>query len=263
MHHPVLEAYAPHEIARAVEAYGVTKANNTALRTLILGVLGGSFKALGVLFYLELIAGGETQPLLLGVAYSLGMLLIVVGGAELFSSNNLVAMAWASRLIRLRLLLRNWGLVLGGNAVGASATALLIAGAGIHRTGRLAEVVGDAATHRAGLPLESALILGVLCNALLCMGVWLSHGSRSIVDKFVALALPTSAFVASGFEHGVANMFIYAYAALVADVSAIDAGHAVATLACVVVGNILGGTLMVALVYWLLYRASPPQEATI
>ena len=254
------DAWSPREIAARVESVGVAKAQANPLTVLVLAVLAGAFVSLGAAFYTVVVTdsrlGLGVTRLLGGLAFSLGLILVVVAGAELFTGNNLVAMAWASRLVRLRELLRNWLLVYTGNVVGALGTVLLI------RLGRVDALGGGAVGEtalligrtKASLGMVQAVALGVLCNALVCLAVWLAIGSRSVTDKILAVLLPIAAFVTLGSEHSIANWFFLPYAWLLGagETPGYSEG-ALRNLAFVTVGNIGGGTLLVAGVYWLAY----------
>jgi formate/nitrite transporter len=253
------EAHAPREIAHLVEGVGVAKARLDTLSTLVLAVLAGAFIALGALFFLVVTTGaaagfGVTR-LLGGVAFSLGLILVVVAGAELFTGNNLLAIAWASRLIATRELLRSWLLSYFGNVVGGLGTVLLALGAGVDRLGGGA--VGQSALRLAvgkiGLTPLEAFTRGVLCNVLVCLAVWLAMGARSVTDKIMAIVFPVSAFVALGLEHSVANWFFLPFAMALDSTGSVTLAAVARNLAAVTAGNIVGGTLLVALVYWVAY----------
>ena len=257
---PTLDAYTPREIARRVEALGVTKARSDTVSVLVLAVLAGAFIALGALFFIIVVTRppesfGITR-LVGGVAFSLGLILVVVGGAELFTGNNLVAMAWASRRITTVELPRNWGLVYAGNALGAFGTVTLVLLGRVHQfaNGAVGETVLTIGQHKAALGTVEALALGILCNALVCLAVWLAMGGRSVTDKILAVVFPIAAFVTIGFEHSIANLFFLPYALALdgfGDPQLILG--ALRNLAAVTVGNLLGGTILVAGVYWLAY----------
>jgi formate/nitrite transporter FocA (FNT family) len=176
---PRLDALLPPEMAAKAEQIGVKKANMDALAMFVLAVLAGAFIALGAIFATTAVAGaagvlpyGVTR-LLAGLVFSLGLILVVVGGAELFTGNNLIVMAWASRKVSTGLLLRNWIIVYAGNFVGAVATALLVYLSGHYRFGDGA--IGKAALAtgqlKVGLGFVEALVLGILCNGLVCLAV--------------------------------------------------------------------------------------------
>ena len=253
------DAYQPREIAKRVTSMGVTKANADALTLLVLGVLAGAFIALGGLFYTVVVTdsslGFGVTRLLGGMAFSLGLVLVVVGGAELFTGNNLLAMAWASGQISTRAMLRNWGLVYAGNVVGALGTALLVvwADSGSLGGGVVGETARSIAVAKAELGLLSAFARGVLCNVLVCLAVWLAMGGHSVTDKILAIALPVAAFVALGFEHSIANWFFLPLGMALDAQGSITLTGAAANLLVVSLGNIVGGSLLVAGVYWLAY----------
>jgi len=254
------DAYSPVEIAARVESVGVAKARADLLTVLLLSVLAGAFISLGAIFFLVVVTGSElgfgVTRLLGGLAFSLGLILVVVAGAELFTGNNLVAMAWASRMITAGELLRNWLVVYVGNVLGAIGTAIFVWLGGVDQlgggaVGATALAVGQA---KAELGVLQAAALGLLCNALVCLAVWLAIGGRSVTDKVVGVLFPITAFVTVGFEHSIANWFFLPYAYLLgAGESAEFVPGALRNLAAVTVGNVAGGTLLVAGVYWFAY----------
>jgi formate transporter len=242
---------------------------------------------MGAVFATVSTAGGAALPygvsrLIAGVTFSLGLILVVVAGAELFTGNNLIVMAWASRRIPTARLLRNWAIVYAGNFVGAVATAGLVYAGKQYEFGKGAvgaQALSIAAT-KTGLGWGHALALGALCNALVCLAIWLCYSARSVADKVLAIVPPIAAFVAAGFEHSVANMYFIPYGLFVKtnsafvgaqaglpDLSHLTWGRFFAhNLLPVTLGNIVGGALMVGAIYWFVYlreRApSPRSEAT-
>ena len=201
-------------MARKAETVGVAKAGMAPLSILVLAVLAGAFIALGAVFATTVAAGGTELPygvvrLLAGLVFTLGLILVVVAGAELFTGNNLIVMAWASRRVSTRRMLGNWGLVYVGNFVGAFGTVLLVYAGRQYEFGNGA--VGSAAltiaNGKTGLGFVQAIALGALCNALVCLAVWLCYGARTTTDKILAIEPPIAAFVAAGFEHSVATMY--------------------------------------------------------
>jgi len=271
---PGTDAYAPAEIAARVEAAGVAKARLPFLQTALLGVLAGAFIGLGALFF-TLVASDATlgfaaSRVLGGVCFSLGLLMVVVAGAELFTGNNLLAMAWADGRISSAELLRNWVIVCVANFAGAAGLALLVylSGHTAMNGGAVGQTVLKIAAHKAALPAMQAFLLGVLCNLLVCMAVWMALAGRSVIDKAVAIVFPISAFVAAGFEHSIANMYYFPLAlllktsggALPPGAEAIDAVAMFANLGVVIAGNIVGGSLLVALVYWVIYVRGQPKS---
>ncbi len=260
----LLDAYAPAQIAMRVREVGVTKAAMPVLTMFALAVLAGAFIALGALFYTVTMTTGKgvavpfgLHRLAGGVTFSLGLVLVVVGGAELFTGNNLIAMAWASGRVTTQQIMRNWGWVYLGNLVGAVGTAALVWLAGIQSMGdgSVGETMVQIARSKISLDPVSAVARGILCNVLVCLAVWLCMGARSVTDKILAVVFPITGFVACGFEHSVANMyFLPMGVALAAGTSApLSAVDAISNLALVTIGNIFGGTVLVALVYWTVY----------
>jgi len=260
----LLDAYAPAQIAMRVREVGVTKAAMPVLTMFALAVLAGAFIALGALFYTITMTTGKgvafpfgLHRLAGGVAFSLGLVLVVVGGAELFTGNNLIAMAWASGRVTTQQIMRNWGWVYLGNLAGAVGTAALVWLAGIQNMGdgSVGETMIQIARSKISLDPVSTIARGVLCNVLVCLAVWLCMGARSVTDKVLAILFPITGFVACGFEHSVANMyFLPMGVALAAGTSApLSAVDAISNLALVTIGNIFGGTVLVALVYWTVY----------
>jgi formate/nitrite transporter len=264
----LLDAYSPAQIAMRVREVGVTKATMPVLTMFALATLAGAFVALGALFFTITMTTSTTgQPpafglmrLAGGITFSLGLILVVVGGAELFTGNNLIAMAWASGRVTTQQVMRNWGWVYLGNLVGAVGTAVLVWLAGVHTmsNGAVGETMVQIARSKIALDPVSAVARGILCNVLVCLAVWLCMGARSVTDKILATIFPITAFVACGFEHSVANMyFLPIGVALAGGTSApLSVADAVSNLALVTLGNVLGGTILVALVYWSVYLRS-------
>jgi formate/nitrite transporter len=225
----------------------------------VLAVLAGAFISLGTLLFTVVVTGsglgfGVTR-LLGGLGFSLGLVLVVVAGAELFTGNNLLAMAWASRLIATRDVLRNWFLAYLGNVVGCLGTVLFIlwADTGSLGAGAVGETAVQVARAKADLSLGEAFARGVLCNALVCLAVWLAMGGRSVADKILAILFPITAFVAIGLEHSIANWFFFPLGLVLDREGAVSVVGAVTNLAVVSAGNLAGGTLLVAGVYWVAY----------
>jgi formate transporter len=197
---------------------------------------------------------GATR-LLGGLSFSLGLILVVLAGAELFTGNNLIAMAWASNLISTRDMMRNWLLAYFGNVVGCLGTVLLVAWSEIANLGggAVGQMAIRIARTKADLSFTEAFTRGILGNALVCLAVWLAIGARSVTDKIMAILLPITAFVAIGFEHSIANWFFLPYGIALDKQGEISIPGVVRNLATVSAGNIVGGTLLVAGVYWVAY----------
>jgi formate/nitrite transporter len=272
-----LDALMPAEMAAKAAEIGVRKAALGTVPMFVLAILAGAFIALGAAFATTVAAGAAGElpygvvRLLAGLAFSLGLILVIVGGAELFTGNNLLAMAWASRRISTGAVVRNWVIVYVGNLVGAVGTAVLVVVAGQYAFGGGsvgAVALGTAATKVGYEPLQ-AFVLGILCNGLVCLAVWLTYSARSTTDRILAIVPPIAAFVAMGFEHSVANMYFIpagmliravapesfwaAIGATPADYAALDWAGLVGNLGPVTLGNIVGGTVLVGAVYWLVY----------
>jgi formate/nitrite transporter len=257
----------------------------------LLAVLAGAFIGLGALFATTVSAGGMKvldesgaaafstglpfglTRLLAGLAFSLGLILVVLGGAELFTGNALITMAYASRRITFWQVIRNWSIVYLGNLVGSILTAYIVFIGkqytfGVGAVGLTALNIAESKTSLSFLP---AVALGILCNALVCMAVWMTYGARSSTDKVMVIVPPIAAFVAAGFEHSVANMYFIPLGLFIKywgdpaffdtiNKSPLDFPHLTwqnfigANLVPVTIGNIIGGALMVGIVYWFIYR---------
>jgi formate/nitrite transporter len=250
------DAYKPVEIAALIETAGIAKANLPLHRTAMLAMLAGAFIGFGAAFWCVAMVGADPgfgpQRVLGGAVFSLGLILVVVGGAELFTGNTLMVMAAVDRRISLGALLRNWGIVWLGNLIGASGLALAFGMSGL-LDGPMGAVAAKAAAAKAALPPLEAFVRGALCNALVCLAVWLSFAARSATDKILGVLWPVTAFVALGLEHSVANMFLFP-AGLWAGAEAPVAGI-LGNLFWVTLGNIIGGAGGVALAYRYAYGA--------
>jgi formate transporter len=262
------DAYSPKEIAQRVETVGVAKAHMAWLPMVMLGMLAGAFIGLGALFFVVVKSdsslGFAVGQVMSGLVFCLGLLLVVVAGAELFTGNNLIAMAWADQQVSTAELLRNWFWVCLANFVGAAALAVLVALSGHAQmnNGQIGQTVLRIATLKQQLSLDQAFLRGVLCNVLVCLAVWMAMGGRSVVDKAVAIVFPITAFVAAGFEHSIANMYFFSLALALqwldpAWGSVITVGGMLGNLIPVIVGNLVGGSVLVGLVYHLIYRRPP------
>jgi len=276
-----VDAWLPPEMAERAESIGVKKADLDFWTMLVLAVLAGAFIGLGALFATTVTASPlpyGVNRLLGGLAFCLGLILVVVAGAELFTGNNLIVMAWANRKVTTARLLRSWMVVYVGNFIGATATAGLVFlskqySFGGGAVGKNALII---AQNKCNLGLTESVTLGVLCNALVCLAVWLSYSARTTTDKIICIIFPITAFVAAGFEHSVANMYfipagllIKAHAPpefwnLIHD-SAGTYGALTWTglwrnLVGVTLGNTLGGSVMVGLVYWFIYLRRASRE---
>lgn len=277
-----VDALMPAEMADKAEAVGIRKANMDFWTMFVLAVLAGAFIAAGAIFATTVSAGGAVLPygvgrLLSGLAFCLGLIMVIVAGAELFTGNNLIVMAWAAGKVTTQKLLRNWLIVYLGNFAGAVLTAFIVFISKQYLSGNGAVGLAAISTANAkvGLEFSQAFALGILCNALVCLAVWLTFSARSTADKILGIIFPITAFVAAGFEHSIANMYFIPMGLLIKSYAGpafwqlkavVDSGLSpeklagltwgnffVKNLLPVTLGNIIGGALMVGLVYWFAY----------
>ena len=260
-----LDAYSPQQIAERIQTVGVAKARLPVLAMLMLGISAGGFIGLGalnsVLVFADPALSFGVSRLLGGVAFSLGLVLVVIAGAELFTGNNLLAMAWADGRIATGEVFRNWIVVYLANAIGAVGLAIVVwlSQHGEMNGGAIAAQYVKIAAAKTALPFWEAFFKGVLCNLLVCLAVWMAMAGRSVTDKILAVVFPISAFVAAGFEHSVANMYLIPLGILLsAGVPSVavtpDWTGLLSNLVPVTLGNIAGGSIMVAAVYHLIYN---------
>lgn len=247
---------------------GVYKSNLPFLTLFFLGILAGAFIGFGAHYYTIVISDNSLSfsvaRIIGGICFSMGLLLVVVAGAELFTGNVLIVMAWVDKKISLWQLLKNWGIVIIANFIGAIGLALLIYLSGSWHIN--ADSVGQAYLNIAMSKLTHSIWqdfwLGVLCNNLVCLAIWMSFAGRTVIDKFIVIIFPISAFVAAGFEHSIANIYFFTIANLIKmNVSAVPANYEIINLISVwqrllpvILGNIAGGSILVALIYWVIYR---------
>ena len=291
-----IDSLLPAEMAVKAESVGVRKAQMPTFTMLMLAILAGAFISLGSIFATTVAAGaisvsgadgslvyssglpyGVTR-LFMGFVFCLGLILVVVGGAELFTGNNLIVMAWAGNKVSTLSLLRNWLIVYVGNFIGAIGTAILMFFTRQYTFG--SDSVGIAALRiavaKSELGFVQAIALGILCNVLVCLAVWLTFSARTTLDKIACIIFPITAFVAAGFEHSVANMYFIPYAlfvkmfdleymARVSDrVINLDSltwgSFLINNLLPVTIGNIIGGAVLVAAVYWVVFLRGKKDE---
>jgi formate transporter len=280
-----LDAFLPAEMAEKAEGVGVKKANMSIDVMLALAILAGAFIACGAIFATTIWAGGPTFAaaegvksgmtygvwrLLGGLVFCLGLILVIVAGAELFTGNNLILMAWVDGKVPFVKLLRNWIIVYVGNFIGSIITAGIMFFTMQYKfsSGAIGTTVLTIANSKCGLTFVQALALGIMCNALVCLAVWLCYSARSTTDKILSIIFPITAFVAAGFEHSIANMyfipiglfvktdatFLTSIGKTAADFAKLTWGNFfLANLLPVTLGNIIGGAGMVGLVYWFCY----------
>ncbi|MBT3557977.1 MAG: formate/nitrite transporter family protein [Rhodospirillales bacterium] len=253
-----IDAYAPHEIAQRAETVGVAKAHLSFIPMVMLAILAGAFIAFGAAFYTLVMTdsglGFGPARLLGGLAFSTGLILVIVGGAELFTGNNLIVMAWADGKVSHRQLLRNWVVAYAGNFVGSLGVAAMVGLSGVLmlHDGGVAKTAIAIAEGKLALSASEAFVRGVLCNTLVCLAVWLCFSARTVVGKVMAIVFPVSAFVALGFEHSIANMYLIPIGYFAGSDSITVSGF-LGNLIPVTAGNIVGGSGFVALTYWAIY----------
>ena len=269
-----IDALLPAEMARRAEYIGERKSEAPFLQTFALALMAGAFIAFGAIFATTVATGASgvlsygVTKLLVGLVFCLGLVLVIVGGAELFTGNNLIVMAWASGKVSTKALLRNWGIVYLGNFIGSLATVglLFTSKQYLGANGGIGLTALKIANAKVGFGFWQALSLGILCNILVCLAVWLTFSARSTVDKIAAIIFPITAFVAAGFEHSVANMYFIPIGLVI---KKFDPTFAVSTgldlsgltwrafflhnLLPVTIGNILGGSIFVAAIYWMIF----------
>ena len=272
-----IDAYTPAQMAARVEKAGIVKGNLDFLSMFTLSVLAGAFIAFGAVLYTYVIHDSSLSmgltKLLGGMVFCLGLILVIVAGAELFTGNNLIVMACVSRRITIQRLLRNWIIVFCGNFAGSLVVVWLVSKSGQWTSSEAAVGVKALmiANGKVNLTFVEALSRGILCNILVCLAVWLCFSCRSVTDKVLAVIFPITAFVALGFEHSVANMyFIPAGLLLKQNPQVLSAaerilgqapelsrltvyGFLVRNLLPVTIGNIIGGGLLVGIIYWFVY----------
>lgn len=285
-----LDAVMPPGMAAKAEDLGVKKASLPLLNMFVLAILAGAFIGMGAIFATTVSAGSMSVKdaagaaafstglpygvirLLTGLVFTVGLILVVVGGSELFTGNNLIIMAFASKKVSLGGLLRNWGVVYIGNFVGSILTAYIVFLSKQYTfgNGAIGATVLGIGESKTSLAFVQAIALGIMCNALVCMAVWMCYSARTTTDKILAIIPPISCFVAAGFEHSIANMYFIPIALFVkywGDPKFFEtigktaenfpnltwSNFFVANLLPVTIGNIIGGAIMVGLVYWFIY----------
>jgi len=269
------DAYSPREIATRVQTVGLKKANLDFLSTLMLSILAGAFIAIGAVFSTLVVHDSNLSfgltKLIGGFVFCIGLVLVVIAGAELFTGNNLIIMAFVDKKIPLSKVFRNWSIVYVGNLIGSLSMVWWIyisqqwAG-NDYLIGAKAVMIANS---KVNLPYMVAFSRGVLCNVLVCLAVWLCISGRSVTDKIFATLFPITAFVALGFEHSVANMYFIpiglvlknnpaVLAAIASTGKAVNLSHLtiggmIHNLIPVTLGNIFGGGVLVGFVYWFIY----------
>jgi formate/nitrite transporter len=290
------EAVMPAAMAVLAEESGIKRASLDPMVSFVLSVLAGAFVAFGAIFATTVLAGTMTTftadgtlassavlpygigRLLAGVAFCVGIIAVIIAGAELFTGNNLIVMAWASGKVTTSALMFNWVLVLTGNCVGAILTAglMFLTTQYTFGGGAVGLVALNTANAKAALPLMPAFTLGIMCNALVCLAVWMCYSARTNVDRVLTAVPPVAAFAAAGFEHCIANVYFIPMGLFIkagapdsfwksvnrtaADFPDLTWSNFICNLVPVTAGNILGGSLMVAAAYWFVYLRKRTDE---
>jgi formate/nitrite transporter len=267
-----VDAYKPKEVADRIEQISVSKSITDPLRVFALALLAGAFIAFAAAFFTVVTHGSNmglgVTRLLGGLVFCLGLILVVVAGAELFTGNNLLVMACVDKKITLQQLLLNWTVVFFGNLCGSLGVVLLIylSDHWLMGNGAVGAQAVMIANSKVNLGFTQAFASGILCNALVCLAVWLCFASHTVTDKILAIIFPITAFVTLGFEHSVANMY-FIPAGIIAkanpaimkmvgnstDLSNLDVAGFIHNLAPVTLGNIMGGGVFVGMIYWFIY----------
>lgn len=271
-----IDSLLPSEMASNAESIGVAKVNMPLLKTIVLSILAGAFIAFGSIFFTTVTAASTMSygitRLLGGLSFSLGLVLVIVGGAELFTGNNLIIMAWANNKVGALQILKNWIIVFLGNFIGALfiVVLMLFSKQYLSASGMVGINILNIAKVKCELGFSQAIALGILCNILVCLAVWLCYSSRSITGKIISIVFPITAFVTCGFEHSIANMYLVPKAILLLDRqdptmlvlinksgvhydSITWSNFLFNNLLPVTLGNIMGGAVLVGLVYWFVY----------
>src|SRR5262245_59236300 len=284
------DAILPATMALRAEAGGVKRVATDPMTLFVLSILAGAFIAFGAIFATTVGAGGiaikaadgttafstglpyGVVKLLMGLTFSLGLILVSVAGAELFTGNNLIVIAWASRRVTTGQLLFNWAVGFGGNFVGWFSASVLMFFTKQYTFGggSIGLSALSTASGKTSLAFIPAVALGIMCNALVCLASWMGYSARSALDKIFVIIFPVTAFVAAGFEHSIANMYFIPVGLFIkagapdsfwASIGKTAADFPTLTwdnfllgnLLPVTIGNIIGGSLMVAAVYWFVY----------
>ena len=267
----------PHQITEKANDVAYGKATKAISSAFYLAITAGMFIAIAFVFYTTVTTGAADLPwgvkgLIGGLAFSLGLLLVVVVGGELFTSSTLTLIAKASNQITTVQMLKNWFIVYCGNFVGAFFIVILIFFASVYMSdhGQWGLTILHIAQHKLHHSFSEAVALGILCNIMVCLAVWMAFGASSVTDKMFAVLLPVAMFVSSGFEHCIANMFMVPMGILIQNFAPIEfwnaIGHSASefsdlnsanfilnNLIPVTIGNILGGGVIVGLMHWMIY----------
>ncbi|MGL4730973.1 MAG: formate/nitrite transporter family protein [Clostridium sp.] len=272
----------PLEVTEYVEQVGVKKASNRPIQTLFSGILAGAFIALGAFgsaVASHSIGNFGLSKTVAGLVFPVGLLLVLICGAELFTGNCLLSVAVAEKRISVGAMAKNLTIVFIGNLIGSLIIAGLVYAAGLldFNHGGVAAYAIKVATKKANLTFGQALASGILCNIIVCLSVWGSYAAKDVAGKVLMGFIPIFVFVISGFEHCVANMYYFsagmlsklnpAYVELshqpAEKLANLNMGGIVHNMIPVTIGNIIGGAVCIGLVYWFIYKKAPKKVETI
>ncbi|OBT16793.1 formate transporter FocA [Vibrio sp. UCD-FRSSP16_10] len=271
------ESFLPPQMAERAAEIGEGKVNKNQFKSFLLAVAAGMHIGIAFVFYTVVTTGAADMPygmakLMGGLAFSLGLILVVITGGELFTSSVLTLVAKATGRVSWKALFKNWAVVYVGNFVGASLLIIImmITKEYMSDGGLMGLNAMAISQHKLHHTFWQAVALGLMCNLLVCLAIWMTFSARSLTDKVVILILPVAMFVASGFEHSIANMFQVPMAIAIktfapaefwqmtganiadyADLNVVD--FIVNNLIPVTMGNIIGGGLFVGIYFWMIY----------
>ncbi len=268
----ITDAYVPADMAVRAEASALRKANRDALSAFFLAVQAGSFIALGGAFYTTVMTGSVMDfgltKLVGGLAFSLGLILVIIAGADLFTGDTLVVMGCLSKKVRISKMLKGWMFVFLGNLAGSLVMLSMVhlSGHWLDGGGAIGAKALSIANYKVNHTFIQAFSSGMLCNILVCLAIWLCYSARTVTDKILAITFPITAFVAMGFEHCVANMYLVPAGLILKNNPAVVAaaghpdlsnltlsGFLFDNLLPATLGNMIGGAIFVGTIYWILY----------
>lgn len=281
MEETITDAYMPAEMAKRAEASAVRKANRDMLSAFFLAVQAGSFIAFGAAFFThvthDMELGMGLTKLIGGMAFSLGLILVIIAGADLFTGDTLVVMGCFTGKVKVNKMLKGWLFVFLGNLAGSLAILMLVyfSGHWLTNHGAVGAKALSIANAKVNLTFTQAFSSGMLCNILVCLAIWLCYSARSVTDKILSIIFPITAFVAMGFEHSIANMYFIPAGLLLksnpeivgmlngANLSNLTTGGFIMkNLLPVTLGNMIGGAIFVGTIYWILYLRKQTSHST-
>lgn len=261
------------ELIEHAEKTADKKINHSNGNLILLSIMAGFFISFGGLFAILISAGsggilsfGVTKTLM-GLAFSVGLILVMIAGAELFTGSTVTILGWLNKKMTLLALLKNWGFVYLGNFIGSIVVAIMLFWAKEYEIGNgaFAQALFSVANSKISHGFGEALILGIFCNMLVCLAIWMVYGAKNNADKVLSIVFPITAFIALGFEHSVANMYLIPQAIIIKiydpsfllshGISAVDLNwirFTFGNLLPVTIGNIIGG-ILIWYIYWRCY----------